>query len=480
MNLEQIALILQQDCQIAPGAPVVVGVSGGPDSLCLLDSLARLGYAAHAAHFDHHLRPESGQDAEVVRRVAQGLGLPFILGGGDVAAEARDKHLSIEEAARYLRYHFLFETARRLGAQAVAVGHTADDQVETVLMHLLRGSGLAGLTGMPFRALLPVFDERLPVLRPLLAVWRAETVAYCQERDLPFVNDASNQDQAFFRNRLRHELLPLLAVYNPQVKTVLWRMSQVLAGDESLLAQAEQSAWDDCLERTQPGAVLFWLARLREYPLPMQRRLLRRAVGLLRPALRDVDFDAVQRAAEFVRAPARSGQMDLLQGLDMLIEPGPQGERLLLVDRLWGAALPEPGWLQMGLDVVCLPVPGALEIAPGCWLKAEALDRPAEVPFNGSPWEAWLDADALQQAAGALDLRVRRACPGDRFQPLGMGSGSMKLSDFWINSKLPRRARAAWPVLCCGEQIVWVPGFRQAQPFRITHETRQVIHLTVW
>jgi tRNA(Ile)-lysidine synthase len=404
-----------------------------------------------------------------------GLGLPYIFGSADVGAAARAARLSIEEAARNLRYRFLFDTARALGAQAVAVGHNADDQVETVLMHLLRGSGLAGLTGMDFRALLPVFDTELPVVRPLLAAWRTDILAYCQERGLPYVNDASNQNRAFFRNRLRHELLPELASYNPQIKTVMWRMAQVLAGDEQLLAQAEQAAWEQCLEIAQPHAIIFILARLRDCPLPMQRRLLRRAVGLLRPALRDVDFDAVQRATDFVGSPARSGRSDLLQGLELQVEPGPRGERLLLVDRLQGAVLPEADWPQMEGEEQPLPLPGELHISPGWLLRAEVLLANSALPFTSSAWEAWLDADL----AGP-HLFVRRARPGDRFQPLGMQGSSMKLSDFWINCKLPRRARAGWPLVCSGEQVAWVPGFRVAHPFRVTASTRQVIHLAVW
>lgn len=475
MDLEHIAVVLSKDCLILPKMPLVVGVSGGPDSLCLLDSLARLGYAVHAAHFDHRLRPESGQDADVVRRVADGLGLPFALGSADVATHARSERLSVEEAARNLRYRFLFATARALGAQGIAVGHTADDQVETVLMHLLRGSGLAGLTGMSFRALLPAFDADLPVLRPLLGAWHSETLAYCQERGLPYVTDASNQDLTFFRNRLRHELLPLLADYNPQIRPALWRMAQVLSGDAEILAQAEQAAWEGCLETAQAGVVIFALGRLRACPLPLQRRLLRRAVALLRPSLRDVDFESVSRAVDFVRAPARSGQMDLLQGLVLLVEPGGADGRLLLLDATLGAAPSTAHWPQLTEDEVALPLPGELQLDSGWRLRAELSQRD-QGPFTRveTAWEAWLDADI-----SGPHLWVRRPRAGDRFQPLGMAGRTVKLSDFWINHKLPRRARPAWPLVCSGEQIAWVPGYRMGHAFRVTPTTLQVIHLSI-
>ena len=148
--------------------------------------------------------------------MAEERGLSFVLGCTDVSALAEEQKLSIEEAARVARYRFLFEQARQLKAQAVAVAHNADDQVETVLMHLLRGAGLGGLKGMPYRAILPVWDEAIPLVRPLLGVWRSEIEVYCRQHSLEPIEDASNQDTTFFRNRLRHQLLPTLQEYNPQ------------------------------------------------------------------------------------------------------------------------------------------------------------------------------------------------------------------------------------------------------------------------
>ncbi|MBL8102073.1 MAG: tRNA lysidine(34) synthetase TilS, partial [Anaerolineales bacterium] len=171
--------ILKNECGLLKDRPVVVGVSGGPDSLCLMETLRKAGYPVIVAYFDHQLRPESAADARMVEKTANRLMLACYLDGADVRAHAEGKKLSIEEAARNLRYRFLFNLARRYNAQAVAVGHTADDQVETVLMHFLRGSGIAGLKGMSYRSIIPVFDPEIPVVRPLLDMWREETVVYC-------------------------------------------------------------------------------------------------------------------------------------------------------------------------------------------------------------------------------------------------------------------------------------------------------------
>ena len=164
---------------------LVVGVSGGADSVCLLDSLHRLGLPLVAAHFDHGLRDESKEDACRVEALVKDMGLPFQQARKDVRALAAREGLSIEEAARKARYRFLFDTARSHQAQAVAVAHTADDQVETVLMHLLRGAGLGGLKGISSRLVIPEWDENLPLVRPLLGVWRSETEAWCAEKKLP-------------------------------------------------------------------------------------------------------------------------------------------------------------------------------------------------------------------------------------------------------------------------------------------------------
>src|SRR3989304_574736 len=166
--LPSMASILRDQCRLDPTRPIVVAVSGGPDSLCLMDILRRAGYRLIVAHFNHKLRENSDIEANTVEQMAGRLGPPPIIESGDVRAYADEKKLSIEDAARTLRYRFLFMQARQHAAQAVAVGHTADDQVETVLMHFLRGAGLTGLKGMSYRTILGQFDKQIPVVRPLL------------------------------------------------------------------------------------------------------------------------------------------------------------------------------------------------------------------------------------------------------------------------------------------------------------------------
>ncbi len=454
---------LTEGCRLQAGTPILLGFSGGPDSLCLLHGLRYLGWPVTAAHFDHGMRPESAKEVEQVAGLAAALGVPLLVGHGDVPAFARANSLSLEEAARTLRYRFLFEQARRCGAQVVAVAHTADDQVETILMHFLRGAGLAGLKGMPMRAVLPEWDAELPLIRPLLGIWREEVEGCCAESGLHPLRDPSNQDTTFFRNRLRHELIPYLEQYNPNLRSVLWRSAQALAGDYETLEPWIQAVWADCVEKMGPGFIALKVAPLVSLGEGMQRSLLRRAVSVLRPGLRDIGFDALRRAQEFLTHPSRSGEMDLLDGLLLLIEK----DTLFIYEDQ--TRLPYP-WPKMGpVDPVKLELPGLLELPGGAvitarWGSSEELGK--------SPWQAALDYATL-----TMPLYVRRARPGERWQPLGMDSGTIKFSDFWINAGLPRRARAGWPLVCAGEAVAWLPGFRPANFCRVTEKTQRVVIL---
>jgi tRNA(Ile)-lysidine synthase len=455
-------------CGLDRDQPVLAGVSGGPDSLCLLDVLHRAGYKVIVAHFNHRLRPEADREAAAVSRRARTLGLPFAAGSADVAGCAEAQGLSLEEAARLLRYRFLFAAAREHGAQAAAAGHTADDQVETVLLHLLRGAGLAGLKGMQPRTLLPTFDLHIPLVRPLLGVWRVETVAYCRARRLRPSYDPSNTDTTYLRNRLRLELIPELEKYNPRLKEVLLRTARGLQGDFELLAEVLEERWQAALAASGPGWLALHAAVVRACSPALRRNLLRRAAFQLRPGLADLDFAGLERAAALAGGD-RPGRTDWIAGLSFFRE----------ADRLYLAAaeadLPAAQWPQ-----VARPLPlaaGETRLGDGWLFTLEQVDGETarrEAPGNGDPFTAWLDAD---RTAGRLTVRGRGE--GDRFAPLGMGGQAVRLQDFYVNVGLPRRARARWPLVCLGEEIVWVAGLRLAHPFRVTEATRSALRLVL-
>jgi tRNA(Ile)-lysidine synthase len=466
--LTRLQTVLIAECRLEPGKTLLVGVSGGPDSLCLLDILIRCGFDPVVAHFNHNLRPDSAADADKVEEIANTLKAPFVLGQGDVRQFAEESSLSLEEAARTLRYRFLFEQATRIGAQAVAVGHTADDQVETLLMHILRGAGLPGLKGMSSYSLPTNWSQQIPLVRPLLGVWRKEIMEYLAERRLTPMFDTSNLDTRFYRNRLRHELIPYLESYQEHIRAILWRTADVLGGDYAIIEGVVEDAWSKCQGAQRGDTISFARLPLHEQPRGVQRHLLRRAIGKLRPGLRDVDFQAVERGLELLARPiAENGRCDLASGLSLFLES----------DRVWMASsptdLPDLDWPQIpDGERVTLPVPGRLFLPGGWELQAGFLPGPEAGRGAGGPYEARISADGL-----FLPLEVRGRLPGDRFRPLGMQGHSLKISDLMINLKLPQRARARWPLVVSSGEILWIPGYRLSHTARLTPATQTAIWL---
>ncbi len=474
--LETIQTILRDQCGLSREFPVIVGVSGGPDSLCLMSVLRKAGYHAIVAHFNHKLRPDSDTDANIVEQTAARLNLASVIESGDVRAYADSEKLSVEEAARIMRYRFLMRQAHRLNAQAVAVGHTADDQVETVLMHFIRGAGLAGLKGMTYRTIIRMFDPEIPVVRPLLDTWREETVVYCAANGFRPRHDPSNASLDFFRNRLRHLLIPTLESYNQRFREAIWRTSRSLTSDYEILADILDNAWKVCVVEENSGFITFDSSTLTEQPLGLQRNLIRRAVEHVHPDDLDINYAALERATNFISGPdmMHHVRMDLTGGVHLLREGA------LIYVAAKNVTLPIERWPQMPdeSNVISLKIPGMVKLSGGWKLNCERWNMASlateQAHMNNDPFQVWVDAQGIQDA---LELRVRQ--DGDRFEPLGMDGHEMKLSDFFINVKLPHRARERWPLLCIGEKVVWVPGYRQAHPYRLTDTTRQALYFSM-
>jgi tRNA(Ile)-lysidine synthase len=474
--LENIQSILQDRCGLRRDQPVLAGISGGPDSLCLMSVLRKTGYRVIVAHFNHKLRPDADADANVVEQTAARLNLVSVIESGDVRAYAEQEKLSVEEAARNLRYRFLMQQAHRFNAQAVAVGHTADDQVETVLMHFIRGAGLAGLKGMSYRTILQIFDPHIPIVRPLLDTWREETVVYCAANGFRPRHDPSNASLDFFRNRLRHLLIPTLESYNPRFREVIWRTSRSLAGDYEILSSVLDEAWKECVMQENVGFIVFDSPALTKQLIGLQRILIRRAIECIHPGELDLSYATLERAANFVSNPEEQHRIrvDLTGGVYLLRE----GRLIYVVTE--NVTLPIERWPQMPdeSNTIPLKVPCQLNLSGDWKLTCERWNIASlafeEARSNGDPFQAWVDASGI---ADALELRVRQE--GDRFQPLGMDGHEMKISDFFINVKLPQRARERWPLLCVGEKVVWVPGYRPAHPFRLTDATRQALYFSM-
>jgi tRNA(Ile)-lysidine synthetase, C-terminal domain len=358
----------------------------------------------------------------------------------------------------------------------VAVGHTADDQVETVLMHFIRGAGLAGLKGMNYRTVIRMFDPEIPVVRPLLDTWREETVVYCAANGFRPRHDPSNASLDFFRNRLRHLLIPTLESYNQRFREVIWRTSRSLAGDYEILAAVLNDAWSACVAQETSGFIAFDSALLTGQPVGLQRNLIRRAIEHVCPDELDINYGTLERATNFISDPdaSRHIRMDLTGGVHLLREGS------LIYIAAQNVTLPVERWPQMPdeSNVISLDIPGTVKLSAGWKLNCERWNIASlateQARMNEDPFQVWVDAQGIQDA---LELRVRQ--DGDRFEPLGMDGHEMKISDFFINVKLPQRARDRWPLLCMGERVVWVPGYRPAHPFRLTEATRQALYFSM-
>jgi len=477
---------LRQYRLLEPGESVVVGVSGGPDSVALLDLLRRSEVAPHVAHLHHGARgADADADADFVVALASRWGLPCTVGRADVPALAQREGLAFEEAARRVRYGFLLQTAQAVRARAVAVGHHADDQAETVLMHLLRGAGLAGLRGMApvtsFAALAPLLilpdgspaprDVDVQLIRPLLQTPRAEIEAYCREQGLETRFDRSNLDTTLFRNRLRHETLPYLAELNPCIAERLCRLAEVARADYALLEQLTEATWAALIVEQRPEAVTLALDGWRAQPLALQRLLLRRAAFHVRPTLRDVDFVHVENAVALAQTGATGAVATLPNGIALRV-----GYTTLTVSAEEGARLPETRpWLVPGTRLA-LSLPGETEL-PGGWTlsatRVESWDL-AAIAANADPFVAWVDAQAV---TGGAMLRTRER--GERFRPQGLGGAGVRLSDFLINVRFPRAWRDALPLLVAGEEVLWIVGVRLSETALVRPHTGAVLRLEV-
>jgi tRNA(Ile)-lysidine synthase len=460
----------------APGQRILAAVSGGSDSVAMLhliDELARTDQVAVAgvAHFNHQLRgEESDRDEEFCRALARQFQLPFVSDTAEVKHVARDARRSCEETARRLRYEFLERARLQLSADRIAVGHTRDDQAETLLLRLIRGAGPRGLGGIHPRAGL--------VVRPLLHLSRAELRSYLADRGATFREDASNADVSIPRNRVRHELLPLLrARFSPQVTDVLAREAAILREDAALLDALADDRWADAARLIPGGGGVDVPARA-TMPAAVARRLLQRALTQASGG-RFIGFDVVDRCLELagLETPTHSGRRRPDLPATRLDGPGVRMERiggsvvLTRRDRR-DPRRPEPPYRYR------LSVPGEVLVPDArCAIIATPVQAVGQVDLRHLAHDgtmagtrAFVDAAALSPS-----LSVRNRLPGDSFRPLGL-RGRKKLQDYFVDRKVARDQRGGVPLVVDDrDRIVWVAGHVVADDFKITERTQGVV-----
>jgi tRNA(Ile)-lysidine synthase len=464
--LDQVKKTIKQYQMLTPGDRVLVAVSGGVDSVVLLYALRELQKSEKlslaVAHFDHAIRTDSAADAEFVKKLARSLKLRYYSERADVPAYAKAQRLSLEVAARTLRYQFFERIAKAHDFKKIALGHTLNDQAETLLMRLLRGAGLEGLSGIP-----PVRPSgELTYIRPLIECTRDQIVAFAQAHKLSWREDPTNYDTTIMRNKIRHELIPILKEYNPKVLEALGRTARLLAQAAHVLdCQVEQALATLITSESAQGLALD-LKDLMAMPEYLQALVLRRAIARVNP-LCEPEAAHIEALLRWISRRG-AGELHLPAGVRVLR----RHSHLIVTAR---PAAPPKRFEYL------LTVPGETTLSEIGWRFVIRSLHPHPRPYltltlsvygEGTGevrGRALLDADKIQ---GSLVVRNRR--PGDRIR---LRSGTKKLQDFFTDKKIPREQRDAIPLICDENALIWIVGEAVHEDYRATPQTKHILEI---
>jgi tRNA(Ile)-lysidine synthase len=462
------------------GASVLAGVSGGPDSMALLHTLMAvsdiLSIRVAVAHLNHCLRPgDAEKDVRFVMDAAQKYGVPCHVGAIDIRKESKISGLSLEEAAREARYRFFNEICHEQRFDKIAVGHHGDDNAELILLYLIRGSGPAGMGGI-----LPVRDN---IIRPLIQASRAEILEFLSSQHITWRQDESNFDAHFLRNRIRHQLLPLLAKnYNPKISESLNRTGNILQAEEQWINALidpifEQTVADREMNREtnrKTGRIVLSAARLMDLPVAPRRRVVRRAILEVKGNLRRISFSHVDAVTDLANPDRADGCLDLPDR----IRVSRQADRLVISQETTPLRQTPVGPTRFS-DLTYSYAISEAQIINDRKLYVNEIDveimftRTFAKDFHGLPKTkgnlAFFDWDRLQ-----FPLTVRNYKTGDRFTPCGM-AGTQSVKKFFINNKISPRIRVLTPILVSGETIIWIGGFRIAEMAKVRPDTRTLL-----
>ncbi len=463
MLLDKVKKTIDQYHLLNKGDRLIIGVSGGVDSMVLLHLLnacrQEFEISLVVAHVNHGLRPkEAEKEAEVVQREAERLGWPYEYGQFNVKEFQKMGGFSPQDGARRIRFHFFNSLLKKHGANKIALGHNADDQVETVLLRLIRGSGLKGLKGM-----LPVREGR--VIHPLLEVWREEIEPFAREMGIPYLVDSSNLKGHYLRNRIRLNLVPLIErEYQPNFKEILLRTSAILREENDYLEQEAKKAYQQIVQE-EKDAISFEFSQYQSLHEAIQWRVVQRILGGFygeEGITEEAEGSDVRLIFEKLQQPSPSFLLELPFGVcfekrydGVLLRKG-RGETVPPFE----VELISPGRTyieEIGKEVVIEEIP-----------KEDKF-----VSFNESSHTSFLDYEKLQ-----FPLKIRNFRPGDRFQPLGV-KGTQKLKEFLIDHKVPRFERPKIPLLISGEMIAWIVGYRIDERVKVNEKTQRILKVKV-
>jgi len=452
---------------------VLIGVSGGPDSVTLLNVLLslkkRYNLSFFIAHLDHMLRgEESDEDANFVKNLAQELGLPCEVKSCNLTEITREEHLTLEEAARKYRYKFYLETAKKFKVNKIALGHNADDQVETVLMRFLRGTGLEGLMGIP-----PV---RGKIIRPLIECSREEIEEYCKENKIDYRVDSSNKEIVYFRNKIRLELLPLLSKgYNKNIKDIMLRLRSIVSEVSAYLNQETELLFKEVARRENPETVIINLKKFTSLPLALKRRIIRKSIEVVKGNLYSISFrhnNEILKLTEY-----QLGEKEIYLPDNLMVKK--IYNKIIIYKKGISKDQTERMPIPWEYNV---SIPGKTEIKSlGMEVEVKILDSKdikSSLHFTRKKSKGeFLEFIDYNEVEFPLKLRSRRS--GDKFYPLKM-KGLKKVKDFFIDNKILKSHRDLIPILVDSEdKILWIVGMRLDDRVKISSDTKKVLCIKI-
>lgn len=449
--LEKVKATIAKYSMLSGGETVLVGLSGGPDSVCLLSVLnslkEELNLKLHAVYVDHGLRPdETPDEIEFCRKLCQEMSVPFTARTIDVKTYARELGMNLQEAARELRYKIFDELFHEIKAERIALGHTADDQMETFFMRFFRGSGPGGLAGIP-----PV---RAKIIRPLIEIERQEIEEFLKVRGLHYIVDSSNLKEDYLRNRLRLSFIREFKKINPRIAQTLSRTMDILREEERYFEIAVTKALMKLISRKTDLRIELFLAPMESMDKVILRRVLRRAIDQTK-GLRGMGFQHIEDVMEMIRKGRPGDRLSLPKGLRVIKNY---------------ATLVMTSEIPQRMETVSLCVPGQAVMSDIKAVINASLEERVEGYGDGKT-AVLLDADRTGTA-----LLVRPREKGDFFYPLGFGKRK-KVQDFFVDRKVPRDERDSIPLILSGNDIVWIAGYRGDERFKVTEGTKRFLKL---
>lgn len=452
--------LIQEEHLLNTGDTIVVAVSGGPDSVALLHILFLLAEARNwqliIAHVNHQFRgEESDREAQFVAEYAERLGLPCEIGVLNVPQFIRESHMNGQAAARELRYAFLLQVAEQYQAKRIALAHHADDQAETLLMRLVRGTGTLGLTGIPIRRSI----KNVELIRPLLRIYKSEVLQHCEQHGLSFCMDSSNILNKYVRNQVRHELIPLLKQYNPQLPEALNRLADVMGLEDDYLKQEVDAAFQKLVVIGTKGLQLPRSGFALMHPA-LQRRLIKLILSYLAPNVSSFDFLTTENVRSAIL-------QDTPTTLTLTL-----GGNILFTREYEQTLFQLKSAMSSGFHFKLESGEGQLELPDGMLLSYFISDTKEQRPIRPSRTHetAFFDLNLL-----SFPLDVRNRHNGDRMEIHGL-NGSKKVKDIFIDAKLPQRLRNQVPLIVdAAERVLWIPGFRRSVHAIASSNTTQLL-----